>query len=367
MRAGAVKYLQELGWAVTVVVPNYNSDKVVDSNNVLMIPFPTRYNARKSAFFQRIGWYEDYLDKWVLSASDFLKCKITSHDIIIATCGGELGMIKLGHIIKNKVGCKFVINFRDPLDFGYMNGFRKSNVLHVNREHLQEKYTKNSDLILTSSNIYLSALKKRFPNISPVLHNNYFGYLDSFNIDFFQKKRSDNLRIAYAGTMSEAQCPEVLYDVLKSINEEEVEIFYIGDIDKYKPLKRINDENVHFIDFMDRDRFVKFMCENIDVGFVSLVNKYYGACVPSKIYEYINLGIPILGVLPHGDGMNIVNTNKYGKVVTYENRSELPSIISGLKDPIVRSRYRERIISDRDSWHMKNRILEVHQLLKDIV
>ena len=63
---------------------------------------------------------------------------------------------------------------------------------------------------------------------------------------------------------------------------------------------------------MPHNEFLKFMIENIDIGFVSLANDYLGACVPSKIYEYINLGLPIIGALPNGDGLDIINKNNYG-------------------------------------------------------
>jgi len=50
---------------------------------------------------------------------------------------------------------------------------------------------------------------------------------------------------------------------------------------------------------------------SIDVGSVSLFNDYLGACVASKIYEYINLEIPIISALPLDDGKDIINAIGY--------------------------------------------------------
>ena len=46
---------------------------------------------------------------------------------------------------------------------------------------------------------------------------------------------------------------------------------------------------------------------------MSLTNNYLAACFPSKIFEYINLGLPILGALPNSDAMDFINQNGIGK------------------------------------------------------
>lgn len=366
IRTGTVKYLRKMGWDVTVVMPNYESNELKVESNLWLIPFKKKFIPRLAALFQRTGFYEDYLDRWVDNAFLYLKDKINSDDILIATSGGELGGIKLGSLLKEKRKCKFVVNFQDPLNYGYMNGLRKGTRLHVDRKKVHEKYIINSDLILTSTQYYENVLKKQFISLKSKIYNNYFGYIKIVNLVKYKRIKSNKLRIAYSGVMSKAQKPEILYNAYKKLNRNDIEIFFIGNRSSYKDLQNINDANVHFIDFLPHDEFLKFMCENIDVGFVSLVDDYYGACVPSKIYEYINLGLPILGALPDGDGKSIINNNNYGISVGYGDIDALKDALIKISDKSFMETAKRNIISDRESWAMESKIKEVDALLKNL-
>ena len=65
MRTGAIKYLKELGWEVIVVLPNYTSKEYIIENNIIQIPFSIKYIQKLTSILERVGIYEDYLDKWV--------------------------------------------------------------------------------------------------------------------------------------------------------------------------------------------------------------------------------------------------------------------------------------------------------------
>ncbi|WP_169777292.1 hypothetical protein [Campylobacter mucosalis] len=367
MRMGAVKYLRELGWNVIVVMPNYESKEFKIEDNIWQIPFKNKHIQKLASLLERAGIYEDYLDRWIDYAFDYLKHKITKEDIVFATSGGELGMIKLGSLLKNEVGCKLVANFRDPLNYGYMNGLRRDKKPHIGREKAHEKYILNADLIITSSQYYADTLKKRFSYLSEKIYNNYFGYVKEIDLSQFKKKTSSKLRIAYAGIMSETQKPELLYGAYRMLNANNVELYFIGDKKGYKPLQNIVDKNVYFIDFLPHEEFLKFMCENIDVGFVSLANNYYGACVPSKIYEYINLGLPMLGALPEGDGQDIINRFGFGISCKYDDIYSLSENINTMINIDNIKQYKGNVILNKGLFSMSEKIKEVDILLKNIV
>ena len=365
MRMGAVKYLQELGWDVTVVMPNYGQSEYSIDNNIWRTPFPN--SLRWTNRLQRVGFYEDYLDPWVESAFEYLREKITKNDFLFATSGGELGIIKLASLLKEEIGCKFIVNFRDPLSYSIVDGLKINNKFHVSREHQEAKYLKNADIIITSSQRYRDQLQKKYPKLKSVIHNNYFGYINKTDLLQYQKIKSDKLRIAYVGAMSPLQKPEILYEAYNRLNSDmqsNIQIYYIGNIKDYKPLRNI--KNVIFIDYLDHNEFIKFMLENIDIGFVSLTNDYLGACVPSKIYEYINLGLPMIGALPDGDGKDIINENQYGVANHYEDIEGLVETIKRFLDNEFLNSIKFNILNDREHWNMKNKILEVHHLLESL-
>lgn len=364
MRTGALKYLKELGWDVTVVMPNYESKEFKIENDIWQIPFSGKHIQKLASLFERVGIYEDYLDKWVAYAFEYLEDKITKDDIIFATSGGELGMIKLGSLLKGKINCKFVVNFRDPLNYGYMNNLRRDKKPHIGRVKAHEKYIQNADLIITSSEYYADTLKTRFANLADKIHNNYFGYIKEMDLSQYKKQLSGKLRIAYAGMMSSTQKPELLYKAYKSLGSNNIKLYFIGNRKNYKPLQNIDDNNVHFIDFLPHEEFLKFMCENIDVGFVSLVNDYYGACVPSKIYEYINLGLPMLATLPDGDGKEMINEFGFGLACRYDDIDQLSENIKKMLDDKKLIEYEKNVLEKKLEFSMKEKIKEVDSLLR---
>ena len=123
---------------------------------------------------------------------------------------------------------------------------------------------------------------------------------------------------------------------------------------------------MHLIDFLPHQEFLEFVSKNIDIGFVSLIRDYYGACVPSKIYEYINLGLPIIGALPDGDGKDIVNRNNYGFACHYDDIGGICDSITKLKNKKILQSCQDKILKDKSTWSMENKIKEIYPLLKDL-
>ena len=176
MRRWTVDYLTDMGWDVQVVRPEYKQRRYYKKENVLNIPFAQRYRQKLLSLLERIGWHEDYLDPWVKSSFPYLLKIIKKEDMIFCTSGGELGTIKLGSILKEKIGCKLIVNFRDPLNYGYMQGIRRDMKPHVGRIGAQRKYLSNADLIVTSSKRYCKILQSGFPELGDKIHSNYFGF-----------------------------------------------------------------------------------------------------------------------------------------------------------------------------------------------
>jgi len=345
-------------------MPNYKDKSINIVRNVTQVPFLK--NQRISSILERIGIYEDYLDTWVDTTFDYLKSKIKKEDIIFSTSGGELGMIKLGSVLKNEIGCKLVINFHDPLVYSLVNGLKLDNKFHVNREEQEFRYLQNSDLIISSSKSNQISLCNKYPNWNDKIKNNYFGYIHKIDLTKYGKKSSNKLKIAYVGSMGLLQKPEILYNLYRKLKNKNIEIYFIGNINSYSPLQNISDKNVKFIDFMPHDEFLKFMVENIDIGFVSLVNDYLGACVPSKLYEYLNLGLPMIGALPDGDGKNIINDNGYGVACRYDDINGLITVVEKFTDDDYLNNIKLNIIKNRHKWSMDERINDVNTLLKKV-
>lgn len=256
----------------------------------------------------------------------------------------------------------------DPINYTTVFGKMVDNKFHVNRDKLEEKYLKNVDAVITSSLVNLKNLSNKYNFLKNRIYNNYFGYIKKKELSNVISK-SRKIRIAYSGSMlSSVQKPENLINIIRNLDKTKVEIYFIGNISVNKKLKKIKDSNIKFINYMEHEEYLKFMSENIDLAFVSLSKDYYSACVPSKIYEYINLELPILGLLPlNSDSIDIINDNKFGFACALEDSKLIVNKINEIiSNKNILLEYRSSLKEKKDDWFMKNKIIEVDILLRKI-
>ena len=372
MRRGAVKHLIELGWDVVVILPNYKTQDVIIENNIIQIPFINKHIPQLASLLTRFGMYEDSIDKWVENAFQYLKQVVTKSDIVLATSGGELGTIKLGSLLKGYLNCKFVVNFRDPTNYSLVNGMKVSRKFHVPREKYEFKYLKNSDAIVTSSNSNKNSLENKYAEFKGKIFNNYFGFIKMIDLSNLKKTGSKKIRIAYSGSMlSKVQKPELLYWAYEQLKDKEnIELYFIGNIESNKVLKELskkNNDNIKFINHLPHSEYLDFMCKNIDIGFVCLSKDYYGACVPSKLYEYINLDLPIIGAFPDGDAKDIINNQEYGIACDYRNLAGLSDAIVRMRDRNMYAHFKSKILRDKKNWSMSHTILVVDEICRRLI
>lgn len=355
IRKHSVELLRESGFEVFVVAPGY-AGTVKDDNIVRLGPvFPP---ARFGLMLERIGAFEDYLDLWVKKAFSFLCETVTSDDTVLATSGGELSAIALGWRLKRHCGCRFVINLHDPVDYTIVNGLRLNDRFHVARDKAEERYFFAADALITSSANNMRWLKKKYPAISERIVNNYFGYLTDCRPE--PKSTVENgLHIVYGGAFSGAQSPEILARACADMKD--VSVTFIGDCLAYKPLDEYRDR-YNFVSYLDNAGYLEFLKHKATVGFVPLCGDYFQACFPSKIFDYINAGLPMLGALPYGDALEVINKG-YGIACHYTDIDGISAAVAAMRQPETLARFRANIMRDRKSWSMHSRIQEILPLL----
>ena len=360
IRKSQIDFFRRNGFEVVVIAPNYGQKVLVEEESNIKIPLT--YNLNAAFMLERIGVLEDYLDKWVAHAFDFLKTKVKDDDILFATSGGELGNIKLGSLLKEEKECKFVINFHDPLDYSFVNGAKLDTKFHVSRENQEAKYLKNADLIITCIQTHKTSLQNKYPYLKDKILYQPFGYVEKIKLK--DKISSKKLRIAYGGVFGAIQSPEILAEVAKDIDG--VDIYFIGNYMHHKPLQPFLDfsDKYHFIPSLPHDEFMNFMMDNIDIGFVSIVSDALGDCTPSKVFEYINLGLPVLGAMP--TAQHIINQKGYGVVCQYNDFACLKKAIKKLKHRDELLKFEANVRKERDFWSMEQRITKTILVLKSL-
>ena len=352
MREATVLILKQKGFKIKVIAPNYYNSNIIDNENYLITPFKEN---KISLTLQHLGIYDDYLDKWVKLTFNYLKGKITKDDILFCTSGDDFGTIILGYKLKIEIGCKFIINHRDPLYkskiYNQKLSTKKYNIPHVSREKLEKKLLKNADLIITSSSKYKTALEFKYPKLKNIINNN-FGFIKEFKRTS-QKTKKKEFEIVYGGNMGSLQSPEILALAVKDLPN--IKATFIGDYKTNKKLCALKD-HINLLDTMTHDKYLKYLNNNADAGFLSLTNDLSEYCVPSKLYEYINMELPILAHIK-GQAKEIIIDNKFGYVG--DNVEDLKNKIIKLSNPENYNIIYSSIKKNKLNWSMDNRLKEI--------
>lgn len=367
MRSATVTELRRLGWRVVVVMPNYRGAKIEESNSLIKVPVLSLLKVNQT--LERLGIIEDYLSFWAFNVINYLKQIVNKNDIIFCTSGGELATLKIGSQLKQICGTNYVANFRDPVHHTTVHGIKQTDKFYVARDHILRRYLENADLVLTSSLSYAEHITHDCSLSTNIVIPNLFGFHSNATPKRLSNFNKDQIVVGYMGTMTPTQSPENLIEAyigLPKTQRNKIKLMFIGAHQQYKPFDDYRGyDGIEFIDFMPIDELNELVERQIDVGYVSLSHPYYGVCIPSKIYEYINSGLPILGALPNGDALNIVNENNFGLAGQFNDREKLrENLVKFTNDDFYRSVHTD-ILLNRNQWSLKVRIDELDEVLKN--
>lgn len=360
IRKGTIDHLMQHGYDVWIIAPSCtgNLDISEEKKHILL---PHVGHSKTCGALESIGFFDDYLEWWAFNAYFILRKIVKKDDLLFATSGGELGSIILSYKLKKSIGCKYIVNFHDPLNFTTVNGiilrYYKTLIKHVVRDNAEEKYLSEASAIITSSEVYKNVLINKYPKFP--IFNNHFGYVKPLPSS---KVYCDGtkINIVYGGAMGRLQSPELL--ARAAIGLDHIVVYYIGEWRHNSNLFALKEQkNVILIDSMSNDRYIDFLLRTADLCFVSLLGPTAELCIPSKIYENINLGIPMIGVVK-GDAAKIINDNKIGFVSEYDEIC-LRNILSQLKKRDLVYFY-ENIKRIKVFWSMKEKIKELVSIIE---
>ncbi|MBD3581595.1 glycosyltransferase family 4 protein [Flavobacterium selenitireducens] len=225
---------------------------------------------------------------------------------------------------------KIILNVSDlwPMAALELKVMRHGSVSHKFALFLERFIYKNADVVLGQSEEILSHVRQIVPSQKAYLYRNFPDHSEAFEFRYSDGK----IRLFYAGLLGVAQ------GVLESCQKMElaglnIEFHIFGDgaeksdIEKY--IAGHPEKNIVFHGMVDRKVLHKKL-EEFDIAYVPLATRIYGS-VPSKIFEYGALGMPIL-YFGGGEGENIVREYDLGWVASVEDFRELNSVLKAISD-----------------------------------
>lgn len=218
----------------------------------------------------------------------------------------------------------------------------KRNFAYTILERIEHSNYKKADLILGQSNEILTHIHSLVPNKSTFLYRNY----PDFNLPkpmTNTKKPNTKIRMVYAGLLGMAQgilrlCQELDYQGI------EFHIYGAGaEQDEIKNYISVHPElPMVYHGELPREVLHQELLQ-YDLGLIPLRHRIYGS-VPSKIFEYAKLGLPML-YFGGGEGETIISEHQLGWVARAGDYNALNTILSNLRPSSFSAAFKEQIIA----------------------
>ena len=217
------------------------------------------------------------------------------------------------YILSKFAGSKLIMNVSDiwPLSAKEL-GKIKDGFLYRKLESLEKFLYRNSFLCTGQSEEITGHIKNSGGKRVYLFRN-------GADVSRFENKKTgymngDNIKIVYAGLLGVAQG---ILDIAKNINFKELntEFHIYGEGTEKESLEKYLDENpgrnIYLHKSVSRDEIPELISQ-FYCTIIPLIKNIYGA-VPSKIYEAMAAGVPIL-FSGSGEGAEIIKSNETGLV-----------------------------------------------------
>lgn len=210
-----------------------------------------------------------------------------------------------GSLASKMVGAKFIYHMMDihPEVSTYTNGFLGRGVFAVLLRVLDNQTLRRSHRVLVlSEDMGNSLITRGFENLPiEVMDNLYLESIGSEDLpaEHFRKP-SKTVRAIFAGNLGQFQYLPSLTEGIALCFEDNpnLELVFLGDGTMEADLKARWDKHpqVRFIPFLPFSQ-AKILIAESDIGLVSLAPNLYKVAYPSKIMNYLRLGVPVLALV----------------------------------------------------------------------
>lgn len=218
---------------------------------------------------------------------------------------------------------KIILNVSDlwPLAAIELNALKANSFSHKISLFFEQFIYKKASLILGQSNEILSHVHRLFPEKECYLYRNFPNH--TLDNRLLSANENQPIKLFYAGLLGVAQGISEICEQI-AIEDLNIEFHVFGEgaektqIENY--LQSNPSKKIFFHGMLERNDLISKL-KSFDIALVPLKKRIYGS-VPSKIFEYSSLSIPIL-YFGGGEGETIVKENNLGWVIPIEDYNSL--------------------------------------------
>lgn len=266
---------------------------------------------------------------WVKPAVGFLKEYLAKNDMdIVISSGPPHSLHLIGMALKEELGIKWVVDFRDPwTTIHYHQSLRLNKRAQKKHLKLESKVLNNSDLVVVTS----ARTKKEFQNITSVpieVISNGYDILEKIepNLDA-------QFSIAHIGSLLTNRNPELLWEILSELKDENkvfsknLLIKLVGAVseDVLESLAVFGlTENYKTLGYVSHQEAIQIQHDAQVLLLVEMDSPETKSIIPGKLFEYVAANRPILAIGPEGsDVEGIIKETNTGVYFKYTDKEKL--------------------------------------------
>lgn len=219
-------------------------------------------------------------------------------------------------------------------------GAFKKNFSYRGLEKIESFNYKKADLVLGQSDEILTHVLSMFPQKSTFLYRNYPNF-ESSTIRLERSLNTDKIKIVYAGLLGIAQG---IFKLCESLDYGSFEFHIYGKGAEQQKIETFIKANpklpIIYHGEVTREELHQVLLQ-YDLTIIPLLNRIYGS-VPSKIFEYARLGLPML-YFGGGEGEAIVLKHQLGWIAKAADYDDLNKVISNIDKSDIQLEKRVKI------------------------
>lgn len=261
--------------------------------------------------FRQLLFYPDIHIGWIpfCVVNSIKLIKKEKIDIIYVSCSPFSASIS-GVLLKKITGKPLVLDFRDPWSF---NAHNSKLFFSLKIHKMIEKWAvKNVDYLIVNTKTSTEIYRKLYPTIRNKISYIYNGYNSKTEIALQQKKE---FVLLYTGAIYDYHYIKILFESLKKYkNKGNFALVFTGKTPK-KVMELVAEYNlqkiVRFKGYVSQE---KLHALYINANFLLFYNGFKNKntlnteVVKSKLFDYLETGLPILCIIPEGELTTLVKT-----------------------------------------------------------
>ncbi|MCF7560025.1 glycosyltransferase family 4 protein [Sabulilitoribacter multivorans] len=270
---------------------------------------------------------------WVKPSAAFLQDYIQKEQIeVIITTGPPHSVHLIGLNLKEKLGVKWLADFRDPwTTIGYHKQLKLTKASKKKHKTLEKAVLNKADQLIVTS----FTTKKEFEQITKqpidVITNGYDNEKHtSFEMD-------SKFTMSHIGSLLSKRNPEVLWSVLKDLVAQnsdfsnDFQLNFIGSVsdEVLQSIKNNSLSNyINNVGYVKHNEAVKYQKKSQILLLIEIDSEETKCIIPGKLFEYMISNRPIIALGPkESDVEKIITETNTGKYFYYDDYESLKKAI----------------------------------------